>query len=156
MLTLHPGRRGFSLLEIVVVLVLIGVAAAVVMPSFVRGLKGLELETSGRDLITRMKNARSQAIANQKVFRIILNQSSEGSFFYSFTNEYGEEIEQFPFAEGISTITENTEWPLIISFYSNGRSSGATFILKNQQGKRMSIEVDPITGFARTIDGAAQ
>lgn len=138
-----PGR-GFTLIEILVVLVLMGLAAALVMPSFTRGLKGLELETTGRDLITKMKGARSEAVAQQRVFRIIVGEKS-----YVFANEFGEAMEQIPFPEGI--VAEVGEAPVRIAFYSNGRSSGAVFGLRNQAGKRMGIEVDSITGFARAL-----
>jgi prepilin-type N-terminal cleavage/methylation domain-containing protein len=75
--TSRPGksskidRSGFSLLEVFIVLLVMSLAAVLVAPSFTRGFKGLELETSGRDLVTIMKLARSQAIAKQQVFRVI-------------------------------------------------------------------------------------
>lgn len=140
--TLRRGE-GFSLLEIIVVLVLMGVAAAVIMPSFTRGLKGLELETSGRDLITHLKQARSEAIGKQKVFRVIVNEQS-----YVLANEFGETIRQFNLPEGISLEAE-VELPLVISFYASGRSNGGVLALVNETGKRMWIRVDPITGFGR-------
>ena len=144
-------QRGFSLFELIVVLVLISLAAALVMPSFSRGLKGLELETTGRDLITRMKHARSQAIAKQKVFRIILFQDENGPQHYIFADEFEQEIRRVSLPKGVSIQLEEQEFPLKISFYPNGRSSGATFVLRNEQGRRMPIWVDPITGFGKVI-----
>ena len=70
-------KKGFSLLELIVVLMLVALAAGVVMPSFSRGWKGLEMETAGRDLMTRMRHARSQAISKQKVFRMILHKDED-------------------------------------------------------------------------------
>lgn len=142
----RSSRSGFTLLEVVVVLILMGVAAAVILPSFVGGLKGLELETAGRDLIVQMKHARSEAIAKQKVFRIILRANS-----YQFTNDFGEAIEEFKLPEGVVIESDEVELPLQISFYSNGRSYAVSFRLKNRQGKQMQVAVDPITGFAKVI-----
>ena len=158
MLTFTPGsearsKKGVSLLELIVVLMLLGLAVGVVMPSFSRGLKGLELETAGRDLITRMRHARSQAIAKQKVFRIILIQE-EGEDVpdsYIFANEFEQEIRKVFLPEGVSILAEEQEFPVRINFYANGRSSGAIFTIQRETGRQMKIRVDPITGFPKVL-----
>ena len=148
-----PLKKGFSLLELIVVLMLVALAAGVVMPSFSRGWRGLELETSGRDLITRMRHARSQAIAKQKVFRMIIQKEEDETLsdYYIFANEFAQEIRKFDLPEGISVHSEDEEFPLRINFYANGRSSGALFTLKLETGREMKIWVDPITGFSRVL-----
>jgi len=158
MLTLTPGsearsKKGVSLLELIVVLMLLGLAVGVVMPSFSRGLKGLELETAGRDLITQMRYARSQAIAKQKVFRIILwkNEEENAPDYYIFSNEFEQEIRKVFLPEGVSVETEEQAFPVRINFYANGRSSGALFTLKRETGRPMKISVDPITGFPQVL-----
>ncbi len=147
------SRKGFSLLELIVILVLVALVAGVVMPSFSRGLRGLELETAGRDLITRMRHARSQAISKQKVFRVILQKEEDEtvSDYYIFANEFEQEIRKFDLPEGVFVHTEEEEFPLRINFYANGRSSGALFTLKPETGREMKIWVDPITGFSRVV-----
>ena len=158
MLTFTPGsearsKQGFSLLELMVILILVALAMGVVMPSFSRGLRALELETAGRDLITHMRHARSQAIARQKVFRIILVQE-EGEDVpdsYIFANEFEQEIRKVFLPEGVSVETEEQEFPVRINFYANGRSSGALFTLKRETGRPMKIRVDPITGFPKVL-----
>ncbi len=147
------SKQGFSLLELLVVLILVALAAGIVMPSFSRGLKGLELETAGRDLITRMRHARSQAIAKQKVFRIILIQE-EGEDVpdsYIFADEFEQEIRKVFLPEGVSILSEEQEFPVRINFYANGRSSGALFSIKRETGRPMKIRVDPITGFPKVV-----
>ena len=139
-------QSGFSLFELVVIVVLVGVAAALIMPSFTRGLKGLELETTGRDLIVEMKHARSEAIAKQKLFRILLETDS-----YVLTDDFQVPIQSSKLPEGMVLESDDEELPLVIRFYANGRSSGSTFRLRNETGKQLRISVDPITGFARVI-----
>ena len=88
-----PGRKdGFTLLELVVVLVLLGAAAAVVVPSFTGGMMGLQLETESRDLVTRMRQARVNAVAQQVVFRVVVGTERTDGFKYSLVDEYGREI----------------------------------------------------------------
>ncbi|MEE8349944.1 MAG: prepilin-type N-terminal cleavage/methylation domain-containing protein [Acidobacteriota bacterium] len=158
MRTSTPGsnsrsEKGFSLFELLIVLVLVALAAGVVMPSFSRGLRGLELETSGRDLVTRMKQARSRAIALQEVSRIILVPSEESPDFYVLTNDFEQELKRFLLPKGVSIQLpeeqfEETE--VRVSFYPNGRSSGGGFYLQNET-REIAIWVDPITGFARVL-----
>jgi len=151
------GLRGFSLFEFLVVLVLMGLALAVVLPSFSRGLKGLELEATGRNLITRMKQARARAITEQRVFRILVSREENSSEresvnYYTFTDEFEVEIKRFVFPEGISSQVEDGGFPVKVSFYPNGRSSGANFLLENKQERQLGIFVDPITGLGRVMD----
>ena len=148
-----PSKRGFSLFELLIVLILAALAAGVVMPSFSRGLRGLELETAGRDLITRMKQVRSGAIARQEVSRIILVSSQDGPDYYVLANEFEQEQSRFllPDRVSIQVQEEQFEGPLArINFYPNGRSSGGSFYLQNET-REIEIWVDPITGFARVL-----
>jgi general secretion pathway protein H len=151
---LPPGERnredaGFSLLELIVVLILIGAAAAMVAPSFTGSIKNLELETSARDLITQMRHARSEAIGRQKVYRVVLDRDGENAFYY-LANDFGEEISRVPLASEIRWGIEEQELPLVVSFYPNGRSSGTRFSVRNRQ-KEMWIELNRITGFAKVV-----
>lgn len=155
---LTPGssfysQRGFTLFELIIVLVLVSLAAGVVLPSFYRGLQGLELETAGRDLITRMKQARSRAIARQEVSRIILVPSEEGPDYYVLTNAFEQELSRFSLPERVSIAFEYEQFDEYlekVNFYPNGRSSGGSFYLQNET-REVSIWVDPITGFARVL-----
>ena len=149
---LGDSRAGsaFPLLELLVVLILMAASAAVILPSFTSGLQGLELETSSRDLVTRMRRARSDAIGTQRGFRIILDQAPQESAYYVLANDYEEEIERYPLAKGtLIEIPPNQSLPLKLSFYPNGRSSGGKFLIANQQGKRLYVLVNPITGLGR-------
>jgi general secretion pathway protein H len=148
-----PSRKGFSLFELLIVLILVALAAGVVMPSFSRGLRGLELETAGRDLITRMKQARSRAIASQKVSRIILVSSEEGPDYYVLAHEFEQELNRVLLPERVSIEVQEDQFegPLArVNFYPNGRSSGGSFYLQNET-REIEIWVDPITGFARVL-----
>ena len=155
---LTPGsnwhrEKGVTLIELIIVLVLLGLAAGVVAPSFSRGLRGIELETAGRDLITRMKQARSRAISRQQVFRVILVREEESADYYVLANEFEQVIDEFSLPEGVSVEVPDQEFQapfLKVSFYPNGRSSGASFILYNET-KTIAVWVDPITGFARVV-----
>jgi len=153
-LTSRPGEAtrsgGFSLLELVVVLLLLGLASVLVVPSFTGGLSGLQLETSTRDVITVMRHARSEAIAKQQVFRVVLGEDDPLSVKYFLTNDFGEPLKERALPKDFQfQVADDVQLPLTVSFYPNGRSSGASFGIKNKQGKTTAIAVDTITGFAK-------
>ncbi len=153
-LTSRPGKgtgsAGFSLLELVVVLILLGLASVLVAPSFTGGLSGLQLETSTRDVITLMRHARSEAIAKQQVFRVVVGEENPLSGKYFLTNDFGEPLKERELPKGFQfQVADEFHLPLTVSFYPNGRSSGAAFGIKNKQGKATAVSVDSITGFAR-------
>lgn len=153
-LTLCPGKnRGFSLLEIIVVVVLLASASAIVLPSFSGAFKSLQVETAGRDMATVMKKARSYAVGRQKPYRvnISLNEYSGEAVEYMMADEYGRAIKIYPLPEGVRFVSGERFGEILtggVSFYPSGRSSGAVFYLSNEQGKQVRIIVDPITGFS--------
>lgn len=151
MQTSPRGRSaGFTLFELLVVLILVGAASAVVVTSFTAGFGSIQLETSTRDLITHMRKARSDAVTQQAVRRIIffVKEDPYSTDGYVFADDYGQEIHAFFLPRGIS-LQQELELTGEISFYPNGRSSGGTVSLVNEKGKGLTIDVDPITGFGK-------
>ncbi len=150
----YPGsNRGFSLLELIVVVVLIAAASAIVLPSFSGVFTNLQVETAGRDMATVMKQARSFAIGRQRPFRVMiaLNEYSREAVEYILADEYGRAMKVFPLPDGVRFVSESRPegtLPGGVSFYPSGRSSGGVFYLSNAQGRKVRIVVDPITGFS--------
>lgn len=152
--TSPPGKEtGFSLFELIAVLFILGIAAALVLPSFSGGLTGINLETSARDIVTHMRQARSEAVSRQTVHRIIVLPHEDPSepYEYVLADEYEKALRTYPLPEGISFRIEDPANPPMVSFYPNGRSSGGTLILVAESGREMVVEADPITGFGRVL-----
>ena len=55
-------RRAFTLIEVLLVIVVMGIAVAIAMPSFVRSIQGQRLSTAARTLTTVARYARSMAV----------------------------------------------------------------------------------------------
>ena len=145
------GGSGFSLFELLVVLVLLSLAAAVVLPSFTTGMEGLRLNTAARNMVTKLKQVRSRAISEQKVFRVVFflqKNASENETAYVIRDEYGGEVEKMALPLGFNLILDPELEPMV-SFYPNGRSSGFQLLVENRSESRLMVEVDPISGLAR-------
>ena len=149
---LKPNHQtGFTLVELIVLLVIMGLATMLILPSFTSGLQGLELEAACRDLATHMKRARFEAIGRHTVRRIIImTRDDTGAGFYVLANEFGEQIGSVDLPDGIVPQTvDNRPLPWRVHFYSNGRSSGGAIGLVNRQEKRLYVTADPVTGLAK-------
>lgn len=150
----YPGNnRGFSLLEIMVVVVLLAAASAIVLPSFSGAFASLQVETAGRDMATVMKQARSYSVGRQRPFRIMiaLNEYSSEAVEYVMADEYGRAMKVFSLPDGVRFVSAERHGDTMsagVSFYPSGRSSGGVFYLSNEQGRQVRIIVDPITGFS--------
>lgn len=73
------GRSGgFTLIEMIVVIVLIGIVASVVTFSFTRTLAGARIQAAGNDLVAGLRYTRGQAIVKgeQKVLMLDLEKNT--------------------------------------------------------------------------------
>lgn len=152
--TLRPGERvGFSLLEILIVLILLGAAATLILPSFTSGLASVQLEGAARDFVTAVKRARLEAVSRQEPRRIIIPSLEGGGDpnRYLLTDEYERPLQEFVLPDGISFAPAPETGSAAISFYADGTSSGADLWLKNTYGKRLRVVVSPVTGYGKIV-----
>ncbi len=69
-----PGnRRGFTLIEILVVVVIAALVAGIALPGFVRSMRGAQLRTASRTVLMSHKYARSTAVLRQVPMAVLLD-----------------------------------------------------------------------------------
>lgn len=69
----HGPLRGFSLIELLLVVVISLVAAGIAMPTFVRSYRSSQLRSSVRTVIMTAKYARSMSVLSQKPMALLLD-----------------------------------------------------------------------------------
>ena len=70
------GRRGFTLIELMVVLVIMAIAAAIAVPMF-SGAGTIEVEAAGHVVAADLEYARSLAISRQQTYSVVFDAAGE-------------------------------------------------------------------------------
>jgi len=145
---------GFTLIELMVVLVLLGVLLAVAFPSIGGGMATVKLKTSSREIAATLRLARSKAIREQQVylvgFDLTKNQmelSSENLKYQKF----------FSLAEGISIekvtpLKAKADWNQQRYYYfftPNGMTESFEVVLRNERGRAIKVVQNSLTGSPR-------
>lgn len=132
-LALSAGTAGFTLLEILVVLVLLGLLTGVAAARF-SSLRQPSLAEAGRDVVSELRAYRSQAMQTGRPVQIAASGVRVPSGFVLSAERQGQASEQ--------------DGPTGVLFLPDGRSSGAVFVLSgNNEQER--ITVDWLTGEVR-------
>ncbi len=138
-----PRQRGFSLVELIVVMVLVGLLFAVVGVSVSRSVSGAEIRNAARELTAGLRHTRGQAIVQrqQQVFQVDANART--------WQAAGREPVVLP--EGLD-ITLNTARSELtgeaaggIRFYPDGASTGGSVVL-TRDGREWHVTVAWLTG----------
>ncbi len=137
-----PRAAGFSLMELMLVLVLLGLAAAVTIP-YLGNMGGAGLTGAARELAAGMKLARSRAVvaATETVLFIDLNSRT-------FAVSGDSQARELP--ENLSIELETAQSELAdegggYRFFPDGSSTGGSVLLGLNE-RTMRVNVDWLTG----------
>ena len=185
---MRRGRRrpgGFTLTELIVVMVIMVIAASVIMPTFMRQLEYARLSSAARRLLSCARYARSQAVIRNVPYR--LNIDEEGRRYWitcydADRAELGEEpfrtdtstlglVEELPEdvtfeqvvigderREGEESAAEqvNPDGSIFVEYRPDGTSDGMQVLLKNAEDERLAIRADAVTGRAEIAEEAEE
>lgn len=148
------GTKGFSLLELIVVLFLMGLIAGLVLPFVGSTLDRIKLQSEARQISSALKFARSEAITKKTLFTFNAN-IDKNQYWLSIPKEkevtqtkiLDETVRIKDYQGAEETLSEGT---FIINFYPRGNSSAGTIHLQSSidddNDLVYAITIDPITG----------
>ena len=161
---------GFTLIELIVVMVIVGLLAGLVMPRVFGTLTHVELRSAARTTVSFLHQARDLAYYKKKYIKASFNLSTGHITLLTYQSKAVEEKDSFAGPEmewaGIKdfflpvsvklekcvqkdkTITQGL---FDIIFYPAGNTTGGHITLMNKKGRTFLIKVDIITGNARII-----
>ncbi len=152
----RPRDEGFTLLEIVIVVLIISLAMAVAYPALSRGSSVLRLRATSRDVLNTFRYAREKAVTEQTRMIVTVDREKQQLVFSNGLGENGRTY-SMPRDVKIQRIaragTEVVDGPMVVRFLPNGSSDEAEVVLRSDAGHVLRIITDPITGGARVESG---
>lgn len=160
--------RGFSLFEMIVVLIIISLATSLTVPQLAGTLMKMNAKTSAKKVAAALRYARSRAVAEKipylSVFDLETNRVAvmdyrqwteileSGENF--FAPESGAKVYDLPDGvhfeknrkKGFDDLSEQ------IAFYPTGGSSGGKIVIADEQDRKYTVYADFITGAVELIE----
>ncbi len=147
-------NSGFTLIELVLVLVLMGLIAGLTLPFVVATLDRVKLQSGVRQIKSALQFARSEAISKKALFT--LNVDIDKNKYWLVVPKQKEITQSKTLDETVQVIDYQradknlTEGAFKILFYPRGNSSGGTIRFKSiddeDEKNIYAITIDPITG----------
>jgi general secretion pathway protein H len=138
------SQAGFSLLELLVVLMLLAFMTAVVIPSLGRVLSTAKLKTGSREIAASIRLARSKAASEQQVYLLGFDLERNEVKLSSLNSTYRK---SFELPDGIhltkvsllETRVEQEAKDPFFYFMPNGNSQSFQVSLRNEQGRALRV-----------------
>lgn len=152
--------RGFTLLELVAVLVIVSIALAVAAPSLSGWRQGRELDAAVSDFLTATRTARMQAVMKGAVHRLLVDPQGRQ---YQLVVQSGEEfvpvdgaagdVRELP-GECVLEIVAPGPQPNGIEFHPDGRMEAVKVRIMHERGGSVLVECrSPAEGFVVAAQG---
>ena len=162
-------NKGFSLIELVIVLILISLSISLVTPALSRFSKTVELKAAVKKVSGILRYYRSEAVQKGKVHRVLFDPDSREVRVHPVEPAENKEGEgkgegkdaqkRYILPEGVQMKEVRIPSPRLpsdlpaIEFYPNGGSNGGSILLDRQDHKGYRIKVHFLTGMVE-IEGA--
>jgi prepilin-type N-terminal cleavage/methylation domain-containing protein len=136
---MHHRCNGYSFIELVVTMALLGIMAAIALPHWNRLIPSYELDGSVRQVQSELHNIKMRAAAENAPFQLLY---LAGAAAYTIRRESVVVITK-PLPAGVTATNAGT-----ISFSPRGTASANRIRLRNSQGMCKQVVVSP-TGRVR-------
>jgi general secretion pathway protein H len=142
-------QKGFTLIEVIIVLIIIAVASALVGVLVNKGSESVEIRTFSKDISATLRYARNHAVSEKKTYCFVIDKDESMYKLYAVSSEDEEDVELViskPIPEEIEVVTDNSEEVFFIEFFPRGDSSGGMMEVIHNKGMSFLISVNRITG----------
>lgn len=153
---MNDKAKGFSLVELIVVVALIGIITAIATPSFMDWRRNVEYRAAARDIVSMMREAKARAISTNREHRVEFvvanrqyrmtqgNRAAGSSNFNTIIRDW------VSLPEGVNMNIAFTGGASNVGFNPHGGSgAGNVTILDSGASTRYTITITATTGRVR-------
>ena len=147
------NRSGFSLFEMILVLLMIALITGLATPFLFKTLDRIKSQTSARSIATVLRYARSKAISEKTAYTFNANIDTNQYWLNNIETEKSSEVKQLDsrlrIVEFIDSDEEVNSGPFYIVFFPQGNSSGGKILIetiKDDDKTQYTISLDPVIG----------
>ena len=120
--------KGFTLLELIMVMTVMGIICAMALPPYLSWRKNLEYRTTARGVVAALREARSRAITDNYPHQVIFDLVNGQYRLTKYPVDYA------TWTSLASDVILNTSPTTTIQYYPNGTSSGGTINVQDTVG----------------------
>ena len=143
MLPVGKDNRGFTLLELMLVLLLLGVSMAIVLPNIDKGLNDREVRVSALSLAAVARDLRSRALFDGVPQELAVN-LPQNSYLVAQSREVHLPPDvKFVSIDGGQTMDRDVKK---FYFFPNGSSLGGTIVLSGEKSVSYLVRLEALTG----------
>jgi general secretion pathway protein H len=143
MLPAGKDNRGFSLIELVLVLLLLGVSLAIVVPNIDKGLTDREVRVSALGIAAVARDLRSRALFDGVPQELLLN-LPQNSYLVAQSREVHLPPDvKFVSVDGGETMDRDIKR---FYFFPNGSTVGGAIVLAGEKSVSYLVRLEPLTG----------
>jgi general secretion pathway protein H len=137
--------RGFSLFELVVVLLILALAAAVAVPAVQSGWRAREIRQGTRELAGVMRGLRERALRTGVEQELVIEPDGQT---YRWSEGGTARLPSAAWITGVHGGWRDEEGRLGVIFYPNGGATAAGMVVggADEQGLRFAIDVNALLG----------
>jgi prepilin-type N-terminal cleavage/methylation domain-containing protein len=160
--------RGFTLLEVLIVLVIVALIIGIAVPNFRGAFEQSKLESASRNLATMFGTAQHLSVIHRLMFQIKFDSNNQeyqivpDSGFLKDNDDLPNFARRHKLPDGVKfgTVTINTPTTSetgsgleYLAFYPNGSSDGATISIYDESGAIVTLQVMKATGLVKVTAG---
>jgi prepilin-type N-terminal cleavage/methylation domain-containing protein len=134
------NRKGITLIELVVVMVIISIGATLIVPNFGAWLPYYRLRGATRDLVSTMRVAQMKAISNNLRYQISFDIANK-NYVLQYQNTGGGWVNDGAVQTLPTGVQFNTTFGNTANFFQDSTSTNGNVVLNNTNGKTKTIRL---------------